>query len=550
MNETDATAIFAPLWRRKWLILAVAVLVGVASYFYYKHATPLYRVTTQIYLGAGAEESASGEKGSSKNSTSTSNQVAVINSIVVNSVRRRLAKAGNKAAARGKVKAKAAERSQFITITAEAHKAKATALVANAVAQDYVRRQHANRRRAINTSIAIARHQLRRIEASSIRAATTNANGSKTTAGKGTANVLQEANLNSKINQLEASLAVVGAQQITPARGDNTRQISPKPRKNAIFGFVIGLLLASIMAYALSRFDQRLRTLASVEDAFAAPILTALPTVRRPIVERDGEPAPSRNLLEPFRRLQAVLTLGGKLAGHGADAPAHRGRPRVILVTSADPGDGKSTVIAGLALVQRDAGERVALIDANLRRPVLAGLLAADEAQGLVEVLSGSLAVEEAMQTVNPGATTRGAMGSNAPAGVATMVSAREQGTLSLLCSGVGEANPLALLGSEAMVRLLQSLAEEHDYVLIDGPSPLEVSDVMPLLSVVDGVVVVARAGHTRGPSARRLAQLLTHDAGARVLGVVANCVAPAEIERSGLSASNGAGWTRKLVGR
>src|SRR5438270_1783738 len=124
MNDTtDATTIFAPLWRRKWLILAVGIIVGVASYAYYKHQRPTYQSFTQVYLGAGAEEEAPGEKAGGKSrSVTTANEVAVINSLVVESVRNRLRAEGKQALLKGtKVRAKGAEKSQFITLTHAAH---------------------------------------------------------------------------------------------------------------------------------------------------------------------------------------------------------------------------------------------------------------------------------------------------------------------------------------------------------------------------------------------------------------------------------------------
>jgi Mrp family chromosome partitioning ATPase/capsular polysaccharide biosynthesis protein len=562
MNETDATAIVAPLWRRKWSILGVAIVVAAGSYLYYKHQTKLFQSATQIYLGSGQEEGgASPEKGAARNVTAGGpNQVAVINQIIVPSVRRELRKSQEtvaKAAARGKVKAKTAEKSEFITITAEAHTGKASARLANAVAIAYLKRQHASRRRGIRTAIEIAQRQLHRIELSSLAAATPKpgSSGSKSSANS-TSNVLQEANLSSKINSLEASLAVPGAQQVTAALPKAAVLLKPKPRQNAIFGFVIGLLLASIFAYVLGRFDRRMRTLASIESVFGAPIMTALPEVRRPIVLREGAPAPSKNLLEPLRRLHAGLKLRpasvpeSSARSNGAPAAAQR-VPRVMLVTSADVGDGKSTLVADLALVRREAGERVAVIDANMRRPVLAKLLGAAPTDGLAEVLTGALDAQQAMQEIGV-APADAASASAAPAGggVATLAPAHTAGSISLLASTYGAPNPPALLAGESVAPLLSSLAEQFDSVLIDGPSPLEVSDVMPLLSLVDGVLVVARVAHTREPSAERLAQLLRDEGRAPLLGVVANCVAPKQIQRYGLSSSNGTSLSRVLQRR
>ncbi|HUA74440.1 MAG TPA: Wzz/FepE/Etk N-terminal domain-containing protein [Solirubrobacteraceae bacterium] len=561
MNETtDATSILRPLWRRKWLILAVGIVVGVASYFYYKHQTREFQSSTQVYLGAAAEEAAPGEKVSTKNQSAlVNNQVQIINSIVVEQVRQTL-RAKDKALVRGsKIRAKAPEKSEFITITAEAHTSRGSALLANTTARTFIKRQRASRTRSIERAIAIARRQLRRIEAANVPKTvpkTTGAAGEKgkekeetVTRAPSTSSVLQAASLNSKINQLESSLTVSGAQQIKPAKPGTAILLSPKPRKNAIFGFVVGIVLAMIAAYVLDRFDRRLRTLDDVEAAFGAQILTGLPKVRRPVVRRNGEPAPSRFLVEPLRRLLTALHLG-------VTPDPRRMRPsRTILFVSADAGDGKSTVVADLALVARDSGERVAIVEANLRRPVQAKLLGLDGAQGLAEVLIGRLSSAQAMQRVHPISPAPMAQqpvpvpGAPAPGAVATVVESQEGGSLFLLSGGAPVSNPPALLGHEAMAELLRSLSDEFNYVLIDAPSPLVVSDAIPLLRLADAVVVVGRAGHTREASAQRLVQLLAQSE-APPLGTVANCLTRRDMNRYGFTGSDGASWVGKLMGR
>jgi Mrp family chromosome partitioning ATPase/capsular polysaccharide biosynthesis protein len=558
MNETtDATSILLPLWRRKWLILIVGLVVGVASYFYYKHATRVYQSTTQVYLGASLEEAAPGEKVSTKGQTANvANQVAIINSIVIEQVRQELRKK-DKALLRGsKLRAKSPEKSEFITITAEAHKATTAALLANTTARTFIRRQHASRTRATERAIAIARRQLRRIEAANVprvaakpTPSTAGGKNEKTTPAEvtrapSTSSVLQAASLNSKINQLEASLGVAGAQQIKTAKPAGAVLLSPKPRKNAIFGFVVGLVLAAIAAYALGRFDRRLRSLSGIETAYASQTLAGFPKVRRPIVRREGEPTPSRFLVEPLRRLHTALQLGV------TPDPRRLRSSRTVLFVSADAGDGKSTLVADLALVQRDAGARVAVVEANFRRPAQARLLGLDASQGLAEVLTGKLTVAQATQRVHPIAPAELAETPGASAApVATFVESREAGSLFLLAGGGAVANPPALLGHPAMAELLRSVAEDFDYVLIDAPSPLEVSDVMPLLKLVDAVVIVARAGHTREMSAQRLVQLLAQS-DVRPLGIAANCLPRREMDRYGFATGDGRSRTGKLMGR
>ncbi len=124
-----------------------------------------------------------------------------------------------------------------------------------------------------------------------------------------------------------------------------------------------------------------------------------MPKVRRPIVRASGQPPrPSVNLLEPLRRLQAAVALRER-NGSGASAPSSG---RVILFVSPDPGDGKSTIAADLALVQRDAGERVVLVEANFRRPVQSRLLGLEGDGRLADVLTGRLNFDDGSQRVPP----------------------------------------------------------------------------------------------------------------------------------------------------
>jgi Mrp family chromosome partitioning ATPase len=557
MNQTtDATAIFAPIWRRKWLILAVGVIVAVGSYLYFRHERPTYQISTQVFLGAGAEEQALSEHAAKSRANALTDQASVINTIVVEQVRQMLRAQHKGALARGaKVKAKVPEKSEFITITAEAHSARAVATLANLTAQTYIKRQQQKRRRGIEAAIAVDRRQLRRIELAAQAKAekpVKTGRGATATSPAGVASespssVIQEATLSAKINQLEASLGSARAQQVKPAKAANALRLSPKPRQDAIFGFVLGLVLAALAAYAFSRFDRRLRSLSAVETVFGLPLLSALPKVRRPIVRTSGHPPrPSANLLEPLRRLQAAAQLGGLTSA----SPATPGTGRVILFVSPDPGDGKSTLAADLALVQRDAAERVVLVEANFRRPVLGRMLALEGEGRLADVLSGRLDLDEALQRVPPSppadfspAEQRG--------GTVTTAMQTGVGSLHFLGGDRSVANPPALLTQRLVGDLFRSLADRFDSVLVDAPCPLEFSDVLPLLGVVDRIVVVGRVGQSGQASAERLRELLEAPSSAPALGVVANFVSSADLRRYGFSSLNGRVWSGgRLTGR
>jgi Mrp family chromosome partitioning ATPase/capsular polysaccharide biosynthesis protein len=550
MNQsTDASAMFAPIWRRKWVILAVGILVGLGTFLYYKHQRPHYGATTQLYLGAGAEEQLplSGAAVKKSSAPEGKTQAVLINSpIIKQAVHDRLRKEKKtkavKAALKGKTKAKATEKSEFITISSEARNAKGAVLLANLTAQTYVRRENGNYRHSVESAISLARRQRRRIETGQeLRAAEQGAIAKK--AGKVTTNsktstsiTLQIAQLSSKINQLESSLGIVNVRQLTQAK---SRKLSTSPKKNAVFGFIIGLLLAAFAAYALARLDNRLRTVADIEAAFQTQILTALPVVRRPIVHGDGPPRPSKLLLDPAQRLSTAVQMA---TVPGPDGPR---APRTILLVSAQSGDGKSTVASNLGLVLRDAGAAVAIVEADLRRPTLARLLGLGAQTGLAEVLSGRLRLDEAFQLVGGG----GASGAETGPPVATMVRPQVGGSASVLVGGVAD-NPSLLLSGAGMADTLSAVARDYDYVLVDAPPPLEVSDAMALLGLVDAIVIVARAGQTRSVAASRLVQVLARTPSAPVLGVVANGLAQKDIKRYGFSTYTGRGWRSKLLRR
>jgi Mrp family chromosome partitioning ATPase len=539
MNDTtDAAAIFAPLWRHRWLILIVAVVVAAATYAYYKRQPSVFTASTQLNLASGSEEQGllSGNQGKALDTHVVGDAATLITSGSVAEQVHVLLRSGHAHPVHGKVRTSVSSSSDIVTITTEAHGAKAAALLANAYAQVYITRQRTAYLRALGVAIASTRRQLRRIEAQSVSTSKgRGAGGASKSAGSTNATaVIQAANLSSKLGQLESQLHASGVQQINPAKPTSAALLSPMPKKNAIFGFVIGLALAAVAAFTLDRFDRRLRGLADVEAAFGTQVLAALPSAKQPIVHTDRGPVPAESLIEPLWRTRAALQLGG-VVQNGQVGP-----PRSILFLSPETGDGKSRLVAGLALVKRDAGERVAVIDADLRRPAQAQLLGVGGAYGLAEVLAGTVSLGEVLRMAPSTPAPLGAEQPVAGVGLATAVRQDATGSIAVLAGEAPVSNPPAVLANRAMPELLRSMAEDFDCVLIDAPSPLEASDAMPLLNVVDGIVLVARAGYTRDVAAERLAQLLARSASAPVLGTVVNDVAAQELERYGISSGGG----------
>jgi receptor protein-tyrosine kinase len=187
--------------------------------------------------------------------------------------------------------------------------------------------------------------------------------------------------------------------------------------------------------------------------------------------------------------------------------------PKVIMVSSALPAEGKTTLTINLALALADGGERVIVVEADLRRPKVTEYLGLVGGVGLTNVLAGTADIDEVVQVY----------GSHG---------------MSVLAAGPQPPNPGELLASSHMRALLEKLRGEFDFVLVDAPPLLPVADASGLVPHVDGALLTVRYGTPRTDQLRQ-ATATTQRAGGRVLGVVMNIVPP----KSGVAAAYGYGY-------
>jgi len=518
MNKSaTSSSMLAPIWKRKWMILIVGIVAGVGSYLYYKHQPAVYSATTTLNLAASEESYAEqGLKPPGNSKATVSDAPALIESAVNAKEAKRIMRAEGEKPVKGKVKAKAsASAADIIQIYAEAHGAKNAVRLANAYAEAFIRRQDRSFKEGVEAAISTTRHQLTKIEAAA-------AHSSK--AGGGV-QVIQEATLSSKINQLESQLHVQGVTQLTPAGRKSTQLIEPMPKQSAIFGFLLGVIIAIFIAYALERIDRSLRDIEHVEGQLGGPLIAALPLLQKPIIMRDGHPALPPRMLDALRRANATL---------GALEAADSKPPKTILCTSPDPGDGKSTFMAALALVKAEMGERVALVETDFRKPTQARRLGLDGEYGLADVLAGRRTLSEAMQTVplgQPVAEPVAVPGGNG--GAAPAANGTQYGSISALLGNADEERPS--LAGPAFSNLLKTLADEYDCVLVDVETELEAADTIALMREVDGIILIGRIGHSRDASIERLDEVLALPGTAPLIGTVANCVSDRDLENNGL---------------
>jgi len=270
-----------------------------------------------------------------------------------------------------------------------------------------------------------------------------------------------------------------------------TSPVSPKPVRNILLGAVLGLLLGLAAALVRETLDKTVKTQDDVKAVTDTPIIGAImrdpDAVKRPlIVEVD----PRSPRAEAFRSLRTNLQF--------IDAANH---PRTIVVTSSLAGEGKSTMSANLALTMAQGGSRVCLVEADLRRPKVLDYLGLEGAVGLTDALIGRVDVIDVIQPYG---------GTN----------------LWVLGAGPIPPNPSELLGSSTMRSTLNQLESRFDYIVIDSPPTLPVTDAVVLSSLVDGVIVVVGSGTVQRDQLVRTLESLESVAG-RVLGLVLNRVPP-----------------------
>jgi non-specific protein-tyrosine kinase len=266
----------------------------------------------------------------------------------------------------------------------------------------------------------------------------------------------------------------------------STRPISPRVPLNIALGLLVGLGLGIGVAVLRDQLNTSIGGVADVEKLTGAIPLGVVPydsaTTKQPLVDRDQHGA----------RAEAFRTLRTNLQFADVDHP-----PRVIVVTSPLPAEGKSTSACNVALTLALGGARVVLVDGDLRKPAVGSYLGISSAAGLTSVLAGQHELRDVV--VNYG-----------------------RDTLAVLPSGPTPPNPSELLGSQQMADLLGILANHYDIVVIDAPPLLPVTDAAVLAAIADGAVLVLRHGRTRREEAQRAIQALAA-VNAKLLGTVLN---------------------------
>ncbi len=301
----------------------------------------------------------------------------------------------------------------------------------------------------------------------------------------------------------DVDLATKGGQYSAQVLNSANRgvQFEPNFQKIITMGSVLGALVGLMLGFLVESADKSFRSPDEISQVLRLPLVGISPQfqLNRKVKDSDIEPAivtihrPRSQSAEAFRGVRTYLMAATRGDGN-----------KVILVTSPEPGDGKSTMSSNLAVALAQTGKSVLLIDADMRRPTLNRLFGLKREGGLSDLLDDT---EHHLDDIIKSVVFEG-------------------GTLHVLTSGICPNDPGERLMSPRFEHLLGMLRDKFEWIVIDSPPVLAVTDSATLSRFVDGVLLVVRMnGRTRMAAIRATESLRT--LGANVLGVVANGIDP-----------------------
>lgn len=320
---------------------------------------------------------------------------------------------------------------------------------------------------------------------------------------------LKEAGITAGLKNTNVNIVDPASTPVEPAE--------PKLPLNLALGFLGGLFGGITLAFVVENVDNSIRTPDDVEAQCELPSLGIIPSIEAvknwykqslpaklaPVALPVVMSQPKSYTAEAFRSLRTSLLMGS------VSAP-----PKVMVITSASAGEGKTTTACNSAIVLAQTGHKVLLVDADMRRPMLHTRMGVAGTTGLSACLAGMQDPDSLLRRVH-------------------------LPNLFVLPAGKTPPNPSEMIASESMRQLLDRWRSEFDQIIIDTPPVLSVTDAVILSALADAVIVVARSGVTGHQALRRTRDLL-RKVHARIAGVVVNDVGPNSVAYADYYGSHG----------
>jgi capsular exopolysaccharide synthesis family protein len=472
--------------RRVPLIAFCVVVVAGAAYLFSKHETKKYTATASLAFSYNSlSQQIAGLQGVTGNLLAQ--QASNLELVRLGDMAARTASLLGHGLTYEKVSnglsIKAQGESSIVNVSATDTSPRRAATIANTYVRLFVEEQQRTNRQYFRSALAIVNRQLARLSP-------------QQRLGEDGLSLQDRAQTLRLLTELKYGNVQIAQEAVTP-----TVPSSPNTSRNTELGVLLGLLIGLGLAFVLERLDSRIKGAEDLEEIYRVPLLGIVPASAA--LAHSGRPRGGEKSVLPPADAEAFNLIRAHLRFFNVDHEL-----RTIVIGSASPGDGKTTIARHLAEAAARLGSRVLLLEVDLRQPTLAGHFGLPPGPGLADVLIGSVSMGDAIESID-------LTSSEAPTST--------QRTLDVLLSGsMRPPNPAELIESHAMGAVLQQAESAYDLVIIDTPPLTAVSDALPLLAKVDGVVIAGWVGRSPRDAAVRLHQVLD-SSGAPVLGVIAN---------------------------
>jgi capsular exopolysaccharide synthesis family protein len=280
--------------------------------------------------------------------------------------------------------------------------------------------------------------------------------------------------------------------------------VGPNSRQTILMAMVLGVVLASGAAYILEYMDDSIRSEEEIRQAVGLPLLASLfnnsgANASNPLLTLHTPRSPHSEAFRVLRTRLLFLSVNNP--------------QRILLFTSASPGEGKSYAAANSAVVMAQAGYKTILVDADLRRPTQHKIFEKANLRGLSNIILDANLPEQ---------DRRGTPKKPLEYMLENVIQETAQNDLYAITSGPIPPNPSELIGSSGMIAILKALGERFDYVILDTAPVLSVTDTMLLSTMSDAVVVVSSADRMRAKTLKKVVERL-NEMSANVVGIVVN---------------------------
>ena len=483
----DIRQYFAVIRRNILVILILTIALGVAGYAYASSKTPLYEATaTMLYQPQlDVTNPLSGSSGGSTTDQELQLQSAVTilgGPEIARRVRNELSVAAKNtphsvtAAVESSDAAAGSGVGNVLTISVTSPDPDVAAEVANLYAEQFKAYRVEQERARIDAAQQIISEKLKEFVTDAQKTST------------------DYFILTSRLRDLEilSATATGNFEFVIPATPPGA-PYSPQPKRSAVMGAAVGLIMGVGIGFLREKLDTRLRSYREVGDIMDLPVIGRIPLIpqqglqKGPLVvitEAEGRAAES---LRALRGNIEFVSLGEEI--------------RVLMVVSAQKGEGKSFVISNLATSLALSGKKVILVDADLRRPRVHTLFGVRNLRGVSSVVAGMASLEDALQIVSPVGSIKVRTTGNGDRPDPDDDSYGENARLWLLTAGPVPPNPGEMVASQRFQHLITSLADmSFDYILVDSPAFMSVGDATALAQSVDGILLLVNMSKTRRP--------------------------------------------------